>query len=149
MHTLFLHPSHRRSAPNRGAVAGMLLVLIAVLLGCSGSANSPVAPSAPALSAAAPTTTEVWPAAGLISGGTVVTITGTGFREGATVTFGGTPAVGVRVISSTSMTAITPAHAAGDVDVVVVNPGGRTSTSIVRYRYITDDSDPCNGCWDY
>jgi IPT/TIG domain-containing protein len=140
VHTLFLHPSRR-------VRASILLTLIAVPLGCSGSADSPLAPSA--VTATAPTTTEVWPAAGLINGGTVVTITGTGFREGAIVTFGGTPAVGLRVISGTSMTAITPAHAAGDVDVVVVNPGGWTSTSIVRYRYTTDESDPCNGCWDY
>jgi hypothetical protein len=53
-----------------------------------------------------------------------VTITGTGFQSGATVTFGGTAATNVTVVSSTSITATTPAHAAGAVNVVVSDSGG-------------------------
>ena len=50
-----------------------------------------------------------------------MTITGTGVTAGATVTFGGTAATGVAVVSATSITATTPAHAAGAVNVVVTN----------------------------
>ena len=55
--------------------------------------------------------TGVSPASGTAAGGTAVTITGTGFLAGATVSLGGTPATGVTVVNSTSITATTPAHA--------------------------------------
>ena len=61
----------------------------------------------------------------------------------------GTPASAVRLITSTGITAIAPAHAAGDVDVVVANPDGRSSGLTLRCRYTPDDSDDCAGCWDY
>src|SRR6202008_444350 len=51
--------------------------------------------------------------------GTAVTITGTNFASGATVTFGGTAATNVVVVSGTQITATTPAHAAGAVTVTV------------------------------
>ena len=52
-----------------------------------------------------------------------MTITGTGFLAGATVSLGGTAATGVTVVNSTSITATTAAHAAGAVNVVVTNHG--------------------------
>ena len=69
-----------------------------------------------------PTVTSVAPNSGPTGGGTTVTISGANFVSGATVTFGGTPATGVSVSSSTSMTAVTPAHSAGSVTVTVTNP---------------------------
>ncbi len=57
----------------------------------------------------APTVTSVSPNSGTTAGGTAVTITGTNFATGATVTFGGTAATNVVVASSTSITATTPA----------------------------------------
>lgn len=71
-----------------------------------------------------PTVTAVSPNSGSTSGGTAVTITGTNFVSGATVTFGGTAATNVTVVSSTSLTATTPAHAAGAVNVVVTDSNG-------------------------
>jgi hypothetical protein len=50
------------------------------------------------------------------------TITGSGFQNGATVTFGGTPATNVIVVSSTSITCDIPAHASGQVVITVTNP---------------------------
>jgi IPT/TIG domain len=126
-----------------GRVAAPLL--IASLIGCADTNASPVAPTGPAV-----VVTSIVPREGSISGGTAVTISGSGFREGATVTFSGTAATDVRVISGTLMYATTPAHAAGDVDVAVSNPDGRRTTRSVRYHYIDiDDSDSCPGCWDY
>jgi hypothetical protein len=76
----------------------------------------------------APTVTGVAPASGPAAGGTAVTITGTAFRTGATVTIGGTAATSVVVVSATSITAATPAHAAGAADVVVTNSDTQAGT---------------------
>jgi hypothetical protein len=84
-------------------------------------------------------------------GGTVVTLRGTGFGPEATVTFGGIPASDVHVIDGTSLTAVTPAHAVGKVDVVVVTSGGWIAL-LRGYSYETVTpvgDDPCFGCWDY
>lgn len=72
-----------------------------------------------------PAVTAVTPAVGPATGGAAVTITGQGFMEGATVTFGGVPATAVTVNGPTSLTAVTPAHAAGPVDVEVTNTNTR------------------------
>src|SRR4029077_20912354 len=61
----------------------------------------------------APTVTSIVPTSGTANGGTAITITGTGFLAGATVTVGGTAATNVNVAGSTSITATTPAPAAG------------------------------------
>jgi len=78
----------------------------------------------------------VTPKSGSVSGTTNVTITGTGFAKGATVTFGGVLATNPKVASNgKSITAITPAHAAGPVDVTVTNLDGGTATLAGGYTY--------------
>jgi hypothetical protein len=72
--------------------------------------------------------TSVSPGAGSIDGGDVVTITGQGFVTGSSVFFGGSAASGVDVSDTTSLTAVTPAHASGFVDVTVVGPDGGSGT---------------------
>ena len=68
-----------------------------------------------------PTVTSVTPNGGPASGGTAVTVTGTGFALGASKTefkFGGRPiATSVECSSSTTCTAVAPAHLARTVDV--------------------------------
>ena len=71
-----------------------------------------------------PMASSISPSSGSTSGGTAVTITGAGFATGATVTIGGQPATSVIRLSATTITAVTPARAAGSADVVVTNPGG-------------------------
>jgi len=83
----------------------------------------------------APTVTAISPATGPAGGGTPVTITGTGFLTGATVTFGGTSATGVTVVSGTSITATAPAHAAGAVNIVVTNTDSLNGTLSNGYTY--------------
>lgn len=85
----------------------------------------------------APTVTGISPSSGTTTGGTSVTITGTGFLSGATVTFNGAAATGVTVVSSTSITATTPAHAAGAVDVVVTNTDSKFGTLTGGFTYQT------------
>ena len=71
----------------------------------------------------------VSPNTGPIAGGTSVTITGTNFTGATAVSFGGTAAAGFSVVSATSITATSPAHAAGAVDVTVTTPSGTSATS--------------------
>ena len=84
---------------------------------------------------AGPVVTDVAPNAGPTAGGTAVTISGTGFVSGATVTIGGVAATGVAFVNATTINATTGAHADGVVEVTVRNPSnqGYTATSIYTY----------------
>jgi hypothetical protein len=77
-----------------------------------------------------PTVSSVAPLTGLSGGGTPITIVGSGFISGATVLIDGVPATNIVVVNSTIITAITPAHADGlvNVSVTVPWPGGGTTT---------------------
>jgi endonuclease/exonuclease/phosphatase family metal-dependent hydrolase len=75
----------------------------------------------------APSVSAVSPNSGSTNGGTSVTITGSGFVSGASVNIGGVFATNVNV-SSTTITATTPAHAAGAVSIVVTNPNSQSAT---------------------
>jgi len=77
--------------------------------------------------AAPPTLTGVNPVTGSIAGGTSVTLTGTNFLGPCTVDFGGAAGTAVAVLSSTTITVTTPAHAAGPVTVTVNCGGGGAS----------------------
>jgi IPT/TIG domain-containing protein len=85
----------------------------------------------------APSVTAINPNNGSTDGGTAVTVTGTGFLAGATLSIGGTTAPGASVVSATSITATTPAHGAGPVDVVVTNSDGKKGTLLGGYTYGT------------
>lgn len=82
----------------------------------------------------APTITSITPIVGSIIGGTSVTIMGTGFQTGATVSFGGAAAT-IVTVTSTQITLTTPAHAAGTVNVTVTNPDGSSVTQTGGYTY--------------
>ena len=90
----------------------------------------------------APIISGVSPAAGPAAGGTTVTISGTGFASGATVSFGNTAATNVNVVGSTTITAVTPAHTSGLVNVVVTNPDGQSGASANAYTYATATQAP-------
>jgi IPT/TIG domain len=71
-----------------------------------------------------PSVTAVSPSTGLAAGGTNVTISGNGFTGATAVTFGGTAATAVVVVSASTITATSPAKAAGTYDVRVTTPKG-------------------------
>ena len=75
------------------------------------------------------------PVAGPITGGTLVTITGTGFVTGAVVTFGGIPSSTVTFVNDTGVTATAPPKVAGAVDIGMRNPDGQTATLTGAYTY--------------
>ncbi|HET6890238.1 MAG TPA: IPT/TIG domain-containing protein, partial [Pyrinomonadaceae bacterium] len=89
-----------------------------------------------------PVVSNVSPASGPTAGGTIVSISGTGFASGATMSFGGMPATNVTVVGSTSINATTPAHASGSVNVVVTNPGGENGTKTNGYLYVAPIPPP-------
>jgi hypothetical protein len=82
----------------------------------------------------APFISNVAPSAGTVSGGTTVTINGKNFVSGAQVLVGGQQAV-VQSLTSTSITAVVPANAAGTSPVMVVNPdqgqGSQSSNTLI------------------
>ncbi len=82
-----------------------------------------------------PTISTITPASGTTRGGAVVAITGTNFTGDAVVLFGGLPA-SVQVRSPSALVAVTPAHPAGLVDVVVGNPGAPASTRLLAFAYL-------------
>jgi hypothetical protein len=76
-----------------------------------------------------PTVTAIAPASGPAAGGTSVTLTGTDFTSGASVTIGGVAATGVDVTGATSADAVTPALSAGTLnDVVLTNLDAQSGT---------------------
>jgi hypothetical protein len=91
-----------------------------------------------------PTVTAVSPAKGSTTGGTPITITGTGFVAGATVTIGqGTApviaATGVDVVSSTKITATTGGGAlAGTWRLYVTTSGGKSPVGTGNYFTYTN-----------
>lgn len=93
--------------------------------------------TAATVAAAVPTITVVSPTSGTTLGGTVVTLTGTGFTGTTGVTFDGVAGTSLTVNSNTSLTITTPAHAArGLVNVVVTNATGASLPFVGGYRYV-------------
>lgn len=82
-----------------------------------------------------PTVASISPVVGALAGGTSVTITGTDFLSGASVSIGGTPCTGVGLVSSTTLTCTTGARVAGTVNVSVVNPDAQVGTATSAFTY--------------
>lgn len=71
---------------------------------------------------------SVSPFSGPAAGGTTVTISGSGFQTGASLTFGGLAASSVKLTNSSTITAVTPVHSSGSVTVTVTNSSGDSAT---------------------
>jgi hypothetical protein len=76
------------------------------------------------------------PTSGVTNGGTTVTLTGTNFVSGVTVSIGGIAATNVSVQNATTLTAVTAArNTPGRVDVVVTNTSNQSGTLTQGYEY--------------
>ncbi len=95
---------------------------------------APSEPTAPAPTAALEVF-SISPTGGALGGGTSVTISGAGFKAGATVKLGGSVCATPQVISSTQITCTTSVHVAGSANVVVTNPDLSLSPEVVLYTY--------------
>jgi hypothetical protein len=89
-----------------------------------------------------PSISGVSPSRGSSQGGAGVTIAGGNFQSGARVLFGGVPAASVVFSGATSMKAVTPAHAAGAVDVLVINPDQQSGMSSGAFTFTSDPQAP-------
>ena len=135
---------------------GIIVSLVAFgVVGC-GDSPSPSAPSppppavvqqpSPQPTGIQPTVTAVAPRVGSTRGGAWPRIAGAGFQAGATVTFGGLPLT-ASVLDAETIAILTPAHAAGTVDVIVTNPGGLESRLLGGYAYEPPETFDLNGDW--
>jgi hypothetical protein len=92
----------------------------------------------------APAIGALFPSTGPTSGGTAVTITGTGFTGATSVTFGGIAASNITVVSDTQLTVTAPAGGPGPATVTVTTPGGSASTTSSN-QYVYADTPVVSG----
>ena len=88
----------------------------------------------------------VVPNVGSTLGDTSLAIIGTDFHPAATVTVGGIEVKSFLYSGAIYLAA--PAHGAGQVDVVVTNPGAEPHTLIGGYTYAPPESFDFNGTWE-
>ncbi|MFD4925663.1 IPT/TIG domain-containing protein [Streptomyces goshikiensis] len=102
------------------------------------------------VAAAVPVVTAVAPNNGPASGGTSVTITGTGFTGATAVRFADLPATSFTVNSATQITAVTPSGSPGGATVTVTTPAGTSVVSAASYFFyiaspVLTDASPAQG----
>lgn len=114
----------------------LLLIILFVLqcaTGCGGGGGQAPTNVPPPLPA--PKVTSISPATGLSAGGTPVTIVGTGFTSGATVSLGDSICGSATVASANQITCTSGAHPSELVNVAVANPGGAIGTLSLGFEY--------------
>lgn len=82
-----------------------------------------------------PSVSSVSPTSGPVTGGTTVTILGSGFQSGSTVAFGSTAAASVTFVSSTEIQVVSPSSTAGTVAISVANSASQTSTLSAAFTF--------------
>lgn len=106
---------------------------------CQGTTANGAPPFATAFGGSIAPSGGISPTSGSILGGTLVTITGAGFDNRTIITFDGIPATKITVVSSTTVTCLTPPHPVATVDVAIVNgniiTGGFTYTTFAGYTF--------------
>ncbi|MBH0054920.1 IPT/TIG domain-containing protein [Salinibacterium sp. SWN139] len=117
----FVETALRISLLAQGPVAGLLELDVA---------RSAVGPNHTGVR---PAISDVDPASGPTTGGTAVTITGTGFTGSTGVTFDGDAGTSFTVVSATEITVTSPAHAVGDVEVIIQHPAGASDAGEFTY----------------
>lgn len=101
-----------------------------------GSVCAPAEAAAPTANAR-PAVSSLSVTAGKTTGGTRVTVHGSGFVHVTAVRFGGTAGHAVKTLSSRTVTVTSPAHAAGLVDVIVVTRSGPSrGRTTDRFRFV-------------
>lgn len=120
-----------------GSVRTLIAIAAAIALsafaGCSKSSSStpiPVAPPQPIVIG------SVTPALGPESGGTTITIAGSGFASTDTITVGGAAGTSITFVSSLQLECVTPIGTPGAADVVVSHALGGSQTLTGGFTYI-------------
>jgi hypothetical protein len=129
----------RSSAQNRTTLGTDDRDAIRWLYGDGGSSCAPAPP---------PTLAVVSPDSGSSAGGRAVTITGSNFQSGASVSIGGVGAT-VTSLSPTSISATTGPHAVGLGTLVVTNPDSQSASLANAYFYDFLDVSTSHPFHDY
>jgi hypothetical protein len=119
-----------------GVLLAVSFWMIPALAGCGGGNSNSAGGSSPP--APAPTYISVTPSTGFAGGGTALTILGTNFRAGVTVTMGGIPVVSPSLNGSGSLSATAPPHAVGLADIVIKNSDGTSVTATSAYTFLNN-----------
>ncbi|MGZ6309829.1 MAG: IPT/TIG domain-containing protein, partial [Bdellovibrionota bacterium] len=83
----------------------------------------------------APTISSITPSSGLTTGGTTITITGTGFISLPSIVVGGVACTSPTFNSSVSVSCVTPAHGVGSYGVTLTNPDGQVGSLASSFTY--------------
>ncbi len=113
---------------------------VAITVKNAAGTGSPSAPPAMYLyDFPVPELTGISPSSGSTTGGTVVTVTGSGLAGATAVQFGGVPGKGLNVIDNNQLTVVSPPNSPGTVGLTVVNPDhtGSSAGSASVFRYDT------------
>ncbi|HEX8440639.1 Ig-like domain-containing protein [Archangium sp.] len=86
-----------------------------------------------------PSITEINPATATVGASQHVTISGSNFVSGATVSLGSTAATSVTVVSQSQITATVPGLGAGTYNILVTNPTGQSGMKFAAYT-VSDTS---------
>ncbi len=127
-------PARRRLLPLPATIA--TLTVLGLLQSCGG--GNPAGPTPPG---PVPSVAAVTPNSGSTLGGTKVTVTGTNFAAGVSVTFGGVAATSTQIVSSTQLTTMTGQHGSGAVD-VVVSRGTQRGMLSSAFTYVSPSKTP-------
>jgi hypothetical protein len=82
-----------------------------------------------------PQVTAVSPVSGPATGGTLITITGSNFVQGASVQVGGSVCAPVTFVSAAQLTCLTSLHSVQSVSVIVTNPSNLQGTLAYAFNY--------------
>jgi hypothetical protein len=112
--------------------------------------DSSVLTGAVVITPPAPGLVTVTPSNGPVAGGIDVTVTGSNFRDGAQVYFGGLASAAVTVIDAGTLVATAPSNAPGLTNVVVVNADGTWGVASRAFAYnalppVITNVTPLNG----
>jgi hypothetical protein len=121
-----------------GLTAGATYYFRVVAYNGSGQSSSPSTEASytvPGVPTPSVTLTSISPTSGPTTGGTVITLQGSNFAAGATVTVGGAAATSVTLVSTTQLRATTPAGTAGAQTVVVTNPSAQSASLAGAFTY--------------
>jgi hypothetical protein len=120
----------------RHFIVAIVLGLAAISCACGDSPSPMQTPTAPTPAGPPPALTVrgMTPSSGPTMGGDFVRIDGAQFQTGATVMIDGIAAP-VRSLTNAVISARTPPHAVGTVDVVVMNPDGQSAMLKGAYTY--------------
>jgi hypothetical protein len=124
---------------HRGSLTAIIAVALLAGFGLTSAASAAPPQLLDGLMTAqleAPTVTNVVPATGPLSGGTAVSLTGSGFSGATAVDFGSTSA-SFSIKSENKIQAIAPPGAQGTVDITVTTPAGSSAVAAGdRFSYV-------------